>query len=355
MSVKGSRSWVSVSLAGVMLVLVATGFLSFALPYNSMLSGAHTWFGFIAAVCIALHLGNNWRPLSTYLRARHRNAQLASVVAVLLSVVAGVMFDVPPVSALLDFGFKLRKSQEVVDEQFRTLTTHVERAGIPVRIEIRVGSHYWSDPQPLLLGLSYRSTPQLVCWLETLEGEYLETLYVTKKIAESDFRLASLSRTERQRRPEALPYWLHKRGVVESDGLLAPLVKNGDLDGVTGATPMGHYDIKTKVEPDLGRVRLLVEVNRSYDFNEFYSKDRFPDDAVYSGSGSSGQPSLVYAANLELVRGKQIHVLSPIGHGHYSGANGELYKNLDGLDSALDLLDRIVVVVGGRSTNLEEG
>jgi hypothetical protein len=46
--------------------------------------------------------------------------------------------------------------------------------------------------------------------------------------------------------------------------------------------------------PRIGRYKLMIEVNRTYDFNEYYSKTRFPDDAIYSGTGSSGQPSLIY-------------------------------------------------------------
>jgi len=43
----------------------------------------------------------------------------------------------------------------------------------------------------------------------------------------------------------------------------------------------------------------MMEVNRTYDFNEYYSKTRFPDDAIYSGTGSSGQPSLIYKAIID--------------------------------------------------------
>ena len=37
--------------------------------------------------------------------------------------------------------------------------------------------------------------------------------------------------------------------------------------------------------PRMGHYRLLVEVNRLYDVNEFYRKQRFPDDPIYNGDG----------------------------------------------------------------------
>lgn len=52
------------------------------------------------------------------------------------------------------------------------------------------------------------------------------------------------SQSERRgltRRPEALPYWSHSRGVREADGYFAPLRNNSDLDGVSGATPKSDY------------------------------------------------------------------------------------------------------------------
>ena len=37
--------------------------------------------------------------------------------------------------------------------------------------------------------------------------------------------------------------------------------------------------------PRMRHYRLLVEVNRSYNFNEFYRKERFLDAPIYSGDG----------------------------------------------------------------------
>lgn len=340
------RSWVSVLLGGVMLGLVLTGLMSFALPYSPTLSGIHTWFGIAFLLAIAFHLRNNLRVLLGYLRARLARRQMATLGASVFVVIVGVALSFPPFSSVLDFGYKLRKTQAVEEGSYQTLYTRIGKQGMPIQVALRAGEHYQSPPQPLFFGLSYRSTPQLVLWLEDMEGNYLQTLYVTKKIAGSEFRLADLGNTELQRRPEALPYWAHKRGVVEDDGLVVPQHNTADLDGVTGATPQGHYDVASVVTEAPKRFRLLLEVNRSYDFNEYYHKERFPDDPVYSGSGSSGQPSLVYEAVIEPSANRSSHVLKPIGHGHYSGKDGNLYTDMTGITTAFGLLEMAVATVG---------
>jgi len=35
----------------------------------------------------------------------------------------------------------------------------------------------------------------------------------------------------------------------------------------------------------------------------------------------------------------------PVGHGHHSGANGQLYEDMEGIDTALELVKRVVVQV----------
>ena len=74
--------------------------------------------------------------------------------------------------------------------------------------------------------------PQIAVWMETLEGQYIDTLYVTGKAASSGFGETDSGPT---RRPEALPYWSHSRGIQEADGYFVPYQNNTDLDGASGA------------------------------------------------------------------------------------------------------------------------
>lgn len=93
--------------------------------------------------------------------------------------------------------------------------------------------------------------------------------------------------------------------------------------------------------PRMGQYRLMIEVNRSYDFNGFYSRDRFPDDPIYSGDGSSGQPSLIYSARVDSQSAGK-YLLALVGHGHPSGANGEIDKDMTGITTAKDMVTFIV-------------
>src|SRR5690606_40817484 len=115
-----------------------------------------------------------------------------------------------------------------------------------------------------MLGITYTAVPQIAVWMETLEGQYIDTLYVTGKAASSGFGETDAGPI---RRPEALPYWSHSRGIQEADGYYTPVNNNADLDGVSGATPKSDSLISLTA-PRMGEYSLLVEVNRSYDLNE---------------------------------------------------------------------------------------
>ena len=151
------------------------------------------------------------------------------------------------------------------------------------------------------------------------------------------------------RRPEALPRWSHKRGVKSADGYLVPGGggQDSDLDGYTGATPHNNFIVNSKLQGrELAVVRIFLEVNQSYDWNDYYSKDRFPDDKIYTGSGKVGQPALVYAADIDLKReGRKSYFLEPVGHSHHSGETGELFTDLSNITTALEIIDRIIVTI----------
>ncbi len=40
--------------------------------------------------------------------------------------------------------------------------------------------------------------------------------------------------------------------------------------------------------------------------------------------------------------------MSAVGHGHYSGANGNLYTDMTGIDTAFQLIKRVVVQVNAK-------
>ncbi len=191
--------------------------------------------------------------------------------------------------------------------------------------------------------------PLMALWAEDVKGNYLETFYVAQSIGKGVYQKTSNDDKGKwlpgpNRRPATLPYWAHKRGVKESDGLYLPTPQTAMTDAVTGATPKQDFRIIAK--PTLAsfpRVfNLLFEINQSWDWNEYWSNTKYTDDREYR---TSSQPSLVYSASINLDSGVVEYHLNPIGHGHYAGKDGVLYTDLSTLTTALEIAKKISVTI----------
>lgn len=202
--------------------------------------------------------------------------------------------------------------------------------------------------------------PQLAIWIEDSAGNYIETLLVTKSTAQglfysgrsaSNFKEADRAKVEANtptRRVDALPYWSHKRNHKYEDGFYSPPPGEPLPDGITGATPKDNFYFKTnefRID-DLQSFRVMVEVNVAFDENEFYSEYDFLEDSLYhAGTGLLGQPSLIYGTTVSRQDQQRYYVLSLLGHGHHSGATGELIKDMSTVTTAKYVVERIVVGV----------
>jgi len=191
--------------------------------------------------------------------------------------------------------------------------------------------------------------PTFAIWLETMEGEFIQTLFVTKALASGFFNYGEISDNEWDRkagiatRPAALPYWLHKKGEINSSGQILPTPENPIADVYSGATPPESFVLKVKSEKMLPqKFRVLVEINQSWDWNEYWTNSRYPDNAEYK---TSCQPAVVYAVTVELNSSIKEFFLNPIGHSHYAGENGNLFTDLSTLTSALQIMKSMKVSV----------
>jgi len=189
--------------------------------------------------------------------------------------------------------------------------------------------------------------PLMAIWVEDMDGNYLQTLYVAESIAKGVFNYGEI-RDNRwvngaKRRPAALPYWGHKRGVKANDGLYLPTPQNPIADAYTGATPTSGFVLKTKADNPLPvHFKVLFEINQSWDWNKYWTNNKFPDDEHYK---TSSQPAVVYAATIDLKSEQEIYEMKPIGHSHYSGKDGNLYPDLSTLTTALQIADKIRVKI----------
>ena len=151
---------------------------------------------------------------------------------------------------------------------------------------------------------------------------------------------------EHKRRPEALPIWLQRRGIKAADGLYVPDEAQPIVDGMTGATPKTNFMLQTNWEhSQLDSIRIFMEINQSFDWNDFYHENAFPDDAVYSGPGMVGQPALLYGTDLLSLNHSNLAKMQLLGRAHHSGQHGELLEDLTNITTALEMVKRVIVEV----------
>lgn len=321
------RPVVSLAVAAAFVAIGATGVLLFWHKHANLTAAVHTTLGAVFVLAIAAHVANNGRTLLTYLRARRREVALG-VVPVALLVVA-VAREWPGSTALYRWGSEHRAREEGVREARRTYTivdTNAGGLGPALELEVPEGPAF--------------DYPAFAVWLEDERG-FVETLYVSEGIARSRLskEVDGVETIGEVRRPEALPVWGHRRGIRAADGLYLPDDAHPIADAVTGATPHASWLLRTHASaPRATRATIYLEVNQSFDWNDFYSKTAFPDDPIYRGSGSVGQPSVVYAATIDPASPQTYYALNVVGHGHPGGGDG-LDPDVSRLTTALHIVD----------------
>jgi hypothetical protein len=123
--------------------------------------------------------------------------------------------------------------------------------------------------------------------------------------------------------------------LVRDPGVRAP---RGRCD--IGPTPSGATMRDSSLAGSLRSWTYIakLEVNRSYDYNDRYTRD---------SSGVDGQPSLIYECELEIGAVPSKAVFKPIGTGSLDGSAGRIRAELEGLTTALQLLECAELSYGG--------
>jgi len=212
-----------------------------------------------------------------------------------------------------------------------TLSTNPEGSGPEIIVDLTAGKSFYY--------------PLFAIWLEDDDGKYIQTLYVSKSVATGVFRYARQEKnkwlTDSKRAPQTLPYWAHKRGILASDGLYMPDSGTSVPDAYTGATPVTGFILTSRADKALpDRYKVMLEINQNWDWNEYWTNDKFPDDEYYK---MSCQPALVYEIVIDSKSPDNSYLMKPVGHSHYSGKTGELFPDLSTLTTALEIADSIVV------------
>jgi hypothetical protein len=220
-----------------------------------------------------------------------------------------------------------------------TIVTRAETTGADITLSFKKGGHY-TQPTKVFGLIPMDLTPQIAVWIEDTDGNYIETLFVTEKAGTQGWMMS-----KKIRRPESLPCWSHRRGVVYPDGLFMPTRDNPLTDAVTAASPAGNFRLMTRVPKEISRFVIMTEVNNPGDYNDAYPKTPDEGSPNYSRGGVSGQPPIVFAATVDLSSGPATVELVPVGHGSPDGTDGTVNPDLSGLTTAKDIIRRITVSI----------
>ncbi len=226
----------------------------------------------------------------------------------------------------------LKKQGEATEEK-KVLTTNTGGRGPEIIVDLEKGSSFYY--------------PLFAIWLEDTGGRYIQTLYVSKAVATGYFEYARQEGNKwaggEKRAPQTLPYWAHKRGVKASDGLFMPDASTAVPDAYTGATPITGFVLNSRAdEPLPAKFKVMLEINQNWDWNEFWTNNKYPDDENYK---MSCQPALVYEAVIDTGSPAESFTMKPVGHSHYSGKTGELFTDLSTLTTALQIARSVTVKV----------
>ena len=331
-------------LAGLSLLVVGTtGVLSFTTAYTPRLAGVHTIAGFAFLVAVALHVAHNASTWLKYLRGRRRPwPSLVAVVALAVTsaTLAASYEGARPVMAVLDWGEKLRSAgAPPAKTTYDRRVLDVSGEGPLLSLDVKAGPAFrFIEPT-----FGWEITPQMAVWTEDEEGHFLETLYVSRDEGRSGYDDGDEKHTLSPR-PAALPVWSHRIGVQR--GATPLLDRHAPApDVVSSASPTDNTYLVARAHTRRQGFYVLFELNSSFDYNDYYRRDSFPDEIAYSDGGNPAQPSLVYRAWIE--PGARFQLMTPIGHGHHAGADGRIDPDLSHLTTALQIVDRVVVEVKG--------
>ncbi|MCB0806053.1 MAG: hypothetical protein KDC05_09670 [Bacteroidales bacterium] len=189
--------------------------------------------------------------------------------------------------------------------------------------------------------------PLLAIWIEDTTGNYIQTLYVSRSIAKGVFNYGDDSKGNWEpgeiRRPAALPYWAHKRGIKAPDGLYLPTPDNPVPDAYSGATPQDNFILHSKLDRSPPQVfTVLLEINQPWDWNDYWTNNRFPGNEEYK---TSAQPAVVYSVRINMKELQDNYSMKLAGHSHYAGEDGKLYPDISTLSTAAQIAGQIVVSV----------
>jgi hypothetical protein len=206
------KNFVSLGVAISFVVIAVTGLLMYFLSHGEIVSTLHIVFGLLFTLVAIFHLLNNWPSIKAYTAVPETKKQkktlskeIITITILTLLVLLGTSLQWQPVKFLYDWGqsFRIAQKQEQKHLEYELHEYNVDGVGTKLALELKTGP-YWR-------------WPTYAFWIEDSIGNYIQTLYVTHKLAKNDFYVKVITENgvdkfveepetkDLRERPEALP------------------------------------------------------------------------------------------------------------------------------------------------------
>jgi hypothetical protein len=235
------------------------------------------------------------------------------------------------IATQLSFGFTEARKKKKNDKNTVRIETNINGNGYEFELEFSAGESH--------------NHPTIAVWMEDMEGNFIQALFVTESFANGIYRYGKFenkqwtSGTRLYR--AALPYFVHKWAKSKGKPDILPSKDEPVYDAFSAATPDADFILNTRSDDKThSKFKILVEINQTWDFNEYWHNAKYPDDTDYK---TSCQPSLIYAVTIDTNDIMEYYVLNPIGHGHYSGKDGKLYTDISTLTTAKNIAEKLTI------------
>ena len=175
----------------------------------------------------------------------------------------------------------------------------------------------------------------LAIWLTDAEGAFVDTVYVTRKVAQKGLgnRGGKLDDKWGGSRLSMLPVWAYYRGIDYGNDNFYPPKDKPLPDAITSATPKAGefiWNWNPKDPLKQGRYFYYIEVNKSFDKNDNH------DYSWYRG-----QPSVIWKGSFLVGDKFNESEAEIIGHGEIAGKNGQIFPDITTLTSSLKLIEKV--------------
>lgn len=180
---------------------------------------------------------------------------------------------------------------------------------------------------------AYGESPKIAIWMEDTGTGATQTIFVTHNDAEDRQRETEYSVT--------LPAWTtisKDEKQIQND----PEKEFPQVDVVTGATPKtGYFSSRVRVKSESTWL-CWIEIDLLGDYNQHYQENDMRNNTT--GAHQTGQPALVYKAEIEAVEGYSV-VPKIAGMSVMSSNEGKTLQPIKGITTAQHLLGDIRIAV----------